>query len=54
MLCPFTAGLLTVFLEQNRTLVVLIENFFFGVVSLPIQELVRPQNVRHQVVGRHT
>ena len=43
--CPFTAGLLVVFLEQNCTLVVLIYDFFFGVVSLPIQEVVRPQNL---------
>ena len=53
MLCPFTSGLLTVFLDQNGTLGVLIENYFFGVLSLKIQEVVRPQNVRHQVVGRN-
>ena len=53
VLCPFATGLLTVFLEQYRTIVVLVDNFFFGIVSLPMQELVRPQNVWNQVVSRN-
>ena len=53
VLCPFTAGLLTVFLDKNCTLVVLIENCVFGIVSLTIQEIILPQNVRHQVDNRN-
>ena len=53
VICPFAAGILTVFLEQYHTLVILVDNCFFGVVSLPVQELVRSQNVQHQVFGRN-
>ena len=53
VICPFADGLLTVFLYQYCTLVILVENCFIGVVSLPVQKIVCPQNVRHQVVGRN-
>ena len=53
MLCPFADRLLTVFLKQYCTIVILVDIFFFGVVSLSVQEVVHPHNVRHQVVGHN-
>ena len=41
------------FSRKNCTLVVLIYNSVFGIVSLTIQEIFHPQNVQYQVVSRN-